>query len=319
MRIIPYALACLLACLPGVSSHAAGGAVAVATFVEHPALDRAMKGVLDGLKDAGVTEANGYRIDVQSAQGSPVTASQIARKFAGDRPNAIVALSTPVAQSMVASIRDIPIVFSAVSDPIGAKLVGSLDRPGGNVTGTSDSAPLAPLLGLMNRLTPNLNAIGIVYNAGEANARAQIDAFKQATAGKGWRYVEATVQRSTDVQGALQSLAGKVQAIYVPNDNTVVSIFEIVQRFSLEAKIPVYCTDTLNVERGALAAVGVDYYQSGQRAALMVRRILDGEKAGSIPVYLPQDADLAINRRIANALGIQVPDDVRSEVKRFVD
>ena len=319
MRSALNALIAVAACLAAMPSHAAEKRVAIATFVEHPALDRAMKGVVDGLRELGLTPAAGVIVETQSAQGSPVTANQIARKFAGDRPDAIVALSTPVAQAMVASIRDVPIVFSAISDPLGAKLVSNYEKPGANVTGTSDSAPLAPLLGLIDQLTPDVKAIGLVYNAGEANSRAQADTFKKETAGKGWRYVEATVQRATDVQGALQSLIGKVQAIYVPNDNTVVSTFEIVQRFSLESKIPVYCTDTLNVDRGALAAVGIDYYNSGKIAASMVRRILAGEKAGDIPVYVPNDPDTAINRRIAASIGVKLPDEVLKSAKRVVD
>ncbi len=319
MRSALGALVGLAACLAATTSHAAEKRVAVATFVEHPALDRAMKGVIDGLRELGLTPEAGVAVETQSAQGSPVTANQIARKFAGDRPDVIVALSTPVAQAMVASIRDIPIVFSAISDPLGAKLVTNYEKPGANVTGTSDSAPLAPLIGLIDQLTPDLKAVGIVYNAGEANSRAQADTFKKETAGKGWRYVEATVQRATDVQGALQSLAGKVQAIYVPNDNTVVSTFEIVQRFSVESKIPVYCTDTLNVDRGALAAVGIDYYASGKVAASMAKRILAGEKAGDIPVFVPNDPDSAVNRRIATAIGVKVPESILKTAKRVVD
>jgi putative ABC transport system substrate-binding protein len=314
-----FVLACFAACLLAGSAQASGGLIEIATFIEHPALDQAMKGVVDGLHEEGITEANGYKIETQSAQGSPVTAGQIARKFAGDRPNVIVAISTPVAQSMVATIHDIPIIFTAVTDPLAAKVVGSLAHPGGNATGSADSPPLAPLLGLIDKLSPGLTAIGFVYNAGEANSRAQIDAFKQATAGKGWRYVEATVQRPTDVQGALQSLAGKVQAIYVPNDNTVVATFEIVQRFSVESKIPVYCTDTLSVNRGALAAVGIDYYKSGRAAATMVKQVLNGAKPADMPVFIPNDPDLAINRKIAKAIGITIPPDVAAEAKRFVD
>lgn len=293
--------------------------IAIATFVEHPALDRAMKGVQDGLAQAGLTEARGYRIEVQSAQGSPVTAGQIARKFAGDKPEAIVALSTPVAQAMVAAIRDIPIVFSAISDPVAAKLVDNLQQPGRNVTGTLDSAPFEPVMTLIDALVPGMKAIGIVYNAGEANSRAQVDRMKRESAGRNWQYVAAIVTKPTDVSTALQSLVGKVQAVYVPNDNTVVSTFEVVQRFSLDSKLPVFASDALNVDRGALAAVGVDYYESGKIAADMVRRILAGEKPGDIPVAEPANLDVALNARIARAIGIAVPPAVAARAKRIVE
>ena len=293
--------------------------IAIATLVEHPALDRAMKGVQDGLRDAGLTPEKGYRIEVQSAQGSPVTAGQIARKFAGDKPDAIVALSTPVAQAMVAAIRDTPIVFSAISDPLAAKLVDNVEKPGRNVTGTSDSAPLGPLLTLIGEIVPDIQAMGIVYNAGEANSRAQVDRLKRESGDRNWRHVAAIVTKPTDVAGALQNLVGKVQAIYVPNDNTVVSTFEVVHRFSAETRLPVFATDTLNVDRGALAAVGVDYYDSGRIAADMVRRILAGEKPGDIPVALPQNPDVAINAKVARELGITIPPAALARAKRIVE
>lgn len=298
---------------------AADKRIAIATFVEHPALDRAMRGVQDGLARAGLTEEKGYRIEVQSAQGSPVTAGQIARKFAGEKPDAIVALSTPVAQAMVAAIRDTPIVFSAISDPVAAKLVDNLQKPGRNVTGTLDSTPFEPVLTLIDDLVPGLKALGIVYNAGEANSRAQVERLKRESAGRNWQYVAAIVTKPTDVATALQSLAGKVQAVYVPNDNTVVSTFEVVQRFSQESKLPVFASDALQVDRGALAAVGVDYYESGKVAADMVRRILAGEKPGDIPVAEPDNLDVALNARMARAIGITVPPSVLARARRIVE
>ncbi len=309
----------LTAALIAAAAQAADKRIAIATFVEHPALDRAMKGVQDGLRDAGITEAKGYKIEVQSAQGSPVTAGQIARKFAGDKPDAIVALSTPVAQAMVAAIRDTPIVFSAISDPVAAKLVDNLEKPGRNVTGTIDSTPFEPVLTVIDEMVPNLKAMGIVYNAGEANSRAQVDRLKREIGPRNWQIIPAIVTKPTDVSGALQNLVGKVQAVYVPNDNTVVSTFEVVHRFSQETKLPVFASDALNVDRGAVAAVGVDYYESGKVAADMVRRILAGEKPGDIPVAEPKNLDVALNAGMAKAIGLTVPPSVMARAKRIVE
>jgi putative ABC transport system substrate-binding protein len=161
--------------------------------------------------------------------------------------------------------------------------------------------------------------MGIVYNAGEANSRAQVDRLKREIGTRNWQIIPAIVTKPTDVSGALQNLVGKVQAVYVPNDNTVVSTFEVVHRFSRETRLPVFASDALQVDRGALAAVGVDYYESGKVAADMVRRILAGEKPGDIPVAEPKNLDVALNAGMARAIGITVPPSVMARTKRIVE
>lgn len=291
--------------------------IAVTTFVDHPALDAALKGVLDGLKEKGLV-APQVKVEVQNAQGSPVTAAQIAKKFAGDRPNVIIALSTISAQTLAANVKDIPIVFAAVSDPVAAKLVERLDKPGHNLTGTCECADVGPLMALMSRISPKVKRLGVLYNAGETNSRAFVDRIKVVAKARDVEIVEATVSKSADVLGAAQSLVGKVDAIYVPNDNTVVSTFESVTRVALEAKLPIYASDPLNVERGAIAAEGTDYYAGGKGAAEAVSRILNGERAGDIPVTSPK-ASLAVNRKVAKGIGVELPADVIKAASRIID
>ena len=281
--------------------------IAVATFIEHPAVQRLLDGLRAGLGEAGITPERGYRFELQSAQGSAVTAGQIARKFAGDRPAVIVTAGTPVTQPAVQQIKDIPIVFSGLADPLGAKVVASLERPGGNVTGTSDRAPYKPLFDVITEIAPKGKRIGLIFNAGEANSRAQIDRFKAEAAQSGFSFVEATVTKASDTLAAAQSLVGKADVIYVPNDGTVVSNFEAVTRVSLEAKIPVFASSLDSVPKGAIAATGIDYELIGRRTAALVVRVLKGENPGDIPVEMPQTLDVALNKKVATALGVTLP------------
>ena len=292
--------------------------IAVATFIEHPAVQRLLDGLRAGLNEAGITAAQGYKLDLQSAQGSTVTAGQIARKFAGDRPAVIVTAGTPVTQPAVQQIKDIPIVFSGLADPLGAKVVASLERPGGNVTGTSDRAPFKPLLDVMAEVAPNAKRIGLIFNGGEANSRALVDRFK-IEAGPKYSFVEATVTKASDTLTAAQSLVGKADLIYVPNDGTVVSNFEAVTRVSLEAKIPVFASALDNVPKGAIAATGIDYEQIGRRTAMLVVRVLKGENPGEIPVDLPQTLDIALNKKIATSIGIALPPSLLARAKSVIE
>ena len=293
--------------------------IAVATFIEHPAVQRLLDGLRAGLNEAGITAGQGYRLDLQSAQGSTVTAGQIARKFAGDRPAVIVTAGTPVTQPAVQQIKDIPIVFSGLADPLGAKVVASLERPGGNVTGTSDRAPFKPLLDVMAEVAPNAKRIGLIFNGGEANSRALVDRFKIEAGPSGYSFVEATVTKASDTLTAAQSLVGKADLIYVPNDGTVVSNFEAVTRVSLEAKIPVFASALDNVPKGAIAATGIDYEQIGRRTAMLVVRVLKGENPGEIPVDLPQTLDIVLNKKIATSIGIAFPPALLARAKSVIE
>jgi putative tryptophan/tyrosine transport system substrate-binding protein len=312
-------MAFLAAAVAATPALAQDKVIAVATFIEHPAVQRLLDGLRAGLTDAGLTPERGYRLDLQSAQGSAVTAGQIARKFAGDRPAVIVTAGTPVTQPAVQQIKDIPIVFSGLADPIGAKVVASLERPGGNVSGVSDRAPYKPLIDLMAEIVPKAKRIGLIFNAGEANSRAQIDRFKAEAGAAGYAFVEATVAKASDTLAAAQSLVGKADVIYVPNDGTVVSNFEAVTRVSLEAKLPVFASALDSVQKGAIAATGVDYEQIGRRTAALVARVLKGENPGAIPVDLPQTLDVSLNKKVATAIGITLPSALLQRAKSVTE
>ena len=306
-----WAAALLLALSPSAFAAEPSRTVALTQIVEHPSLDAARRGILDELAAAGFVPGRNLAVNYQNAQGNPVTAAQIARQFVGARPEVIVAIATPSAQAVAAATREVPIVFCAVSDPVGAKLVRNLDRPGGNVTGTRDFPPLAAQLDLIRELSPAARRLGVIYNPGETNSVSMVAALKPLASARGFQVIEAAAPKSGDVLSAARQLAGQVEAIYIPLDNTVVSALEAVIKIGRETKIPVYSADTDSVGRGAVAALGFDYYDVGRQTGQQVVRVLSGEKPGDLPVEGVRKLGLFLNLQAADAMGVAVPDAVR--------
>jgi putative tryptophan/tyrosine transport system substrate-binding protein len=297
---------------------AADVTVAVTAIVEHPALDAARDGIRDGLADAGFKVGENLTFVYESAQGNPAIAAQIARKFVGDAPTVIVPISTPSAQAVVAATKDIPVVFTAVTDPVGAELVTDAAMPGGNVTGVSDLSPLADHLALIKEITPDAKKIGVIFNPGEANSVSLIDKLKELAGPAGYEIVEATATKTADVQQAARSLVGKVDVIYIPTDNTVVSALEAAVQVAEQNKIPLYAGDTDSVPRGAIAAIGFNYYDIGLQTANIVVKVLNGTSPGSIPVTQAQGTNLVVNPGAAEKMGVTIPQDVVSRANTVV-
>ncbi|MGE5655739.1 MAG: ABC transporter substrate-binding protein [Actinomycetota bacterium] len=324
--------ATLVATLLGCTSHPASQApnnqtplhqtptkfVAITQIVEHPALDATRDGVKAELAAAGFTEGKNLKLEWQSAQGSPTTATQIANKFVGDKPDVIVAIATPSAQAVVAIARNIPIIFTAVTDPLGAKLVTNLDKPGGTVTGVSALTPIDKHLDLIAKITPKAKRIGVLYNAGEANSLTLLKLLKQEAPKRGMTLVEATVARSSDVATAARSLVGKADAIYIPTDNTVVSALESVIQVGIENKLPIYAGDSDSVKRGALAALGYNYYEVGRQTGKIVLQVLNGEKPGNIPVESAKKNEFYLNLKSAQKMGVSISETVKAEADRVI-
>lgn len=282
--------------------------VSVTAIVEHPALDAVRDGVRDGLEEAGYKTGENLEFTYQSAQGNPATAAQIARDFVGSGPDVIVPISTPSAQAVAAATRNIPVVFSAVTDPVAAGLVASNDAPGGNVTGVSDLSPISEHVALLKEVVPDAKSVGFVFNPGEANSVALLEHFREVAEAEGLAVVEAPAVKSADVQAAGRSLVGKADAMYVPTDNTIVSALESLVAVAEENDIPLFSGDTDSVERGALASVGFNYYQVGRQTAEVVLRILEGENPGEIPVTFATGTDLVVNKKAAEAMGVTLSD-----------
>lgn len=278
--------------------------VAITAIVEHPALDAVRDGVLDALNDAGYTEGKNLKWQYQSAQGNTGTAAQIARKFIGDKPDALVAIATPSAQAAVAGTKRIPVVFSAVTDPVEAQLVPSWEASGTNVTGVSDLLELDKQIELIKKIVPHAKKIGMVYNPGEANSVVVVEAFKKLLPKYGMELVEAAAPRTVDVGSAARSLVGKVDVIYTNTDNNVVSAYEALVKVGNDRKIPLVASDTDSVKRGAIAALGIDYRDLGRQTGRMVVRILEGEAPSKIKPETSNNLQLFLNETAAKKQGV---------------
>ena len=317
MRSILLAFAASVALI--LPASAENVTVDVTAIVEHPALDAARDGVKEALEAAGYKEGENLTFVYQSAQGNPATAAQIAHQFVGDAPNVIVPISTPSAQAVVSATRDIPVVFTAVSDPLGAQLVKDMDKPGGNVTGLSDMSPVAEHVALIKEILPNVKTIGYLYNSGEANSVSLLAVLKAEAEKAGLTVVESAATKSAEVQGAARALVGRADAIYIPTDNTIISALEGAVAVAEEAKLPLFTADTDSVSRGSIAALGFNYHDVGKQTGEVVVRILKGENPGDIAVKVAAGSDLVINKTAASKMGVTLPESVVKRATRTIE
>ncbi|MEM8665702.1 MAG: ABC transporter substrate-binding protein, partial [Pseudomonadota bacterium] len=260
---------------------------------------------------AGFVEGENITIDYQNANGNMPTQQQIAKKFAGDRPDVIVSITTPTSQAMISTVGDIPIVFATVTDPIKAKLIDKFEKPGGNITGVSDAAPIKQQVDLMLEVLPDLKTIGYVYNPGLDNAVATLEVLRSVVEPKGITVVESPSPTSNEVIPASRRLVGDVDAIYVPNDTTVVAALEAIVKVGQDTDTPIFAGETGAVGRGVLASVGLDYVAIGKVAGDMAAQVLNGANPGDIDAVLAYemltDFKVVVNPAAAEAMGVELP------------
>lgn len=290
--------------------------VGVTQIVEHPSLDAALKGFQKALEEEGLE----VEYDVQIAQGDQNNNQSIANNFVGDKMDLIFANSTPSALSALNATKEIPIVFTSVTDPVGAGLVTAMDQPGENITGTTDTHPEA-IPNMVKFMNENFSGktVGVIYNSGEQNSVAQIDLVKDALKGTDLKLAEATVSTSSEVKQAAESLIGKADMFYIITDNTVVSALESVIQVANDEDMPLFVGELDSVKRGGFAAYGFDYNDIGYEAGVMAAQILKGEKkASELPVQYPQNLKLQINQTAAKEMGIEIKDEWK-ETAELVD
>jgi putative ABC transport system substrate-binding protein len=289
--------------------------IGITQIVSHPALDAAVQGFKDALAEKGYTNVT---YDMQNAEGDMATTASIAQKFAADGLDLILGVATPTSQAVVKADKTTPIVFTAVTDPVGAGLVTDPAAPEANVTGVSDLQPVEPILALAKQFNPDAKSVGIVYNAGESNSVYIVEAAKKAAATMGLEIVEATASNSSEVQAAAKSLIGRVDAIAVIGDNTAVTALEAIVKVCNEAQIPLLAGDTDSVKRGAAAGYGFDYADLGKQAGYQAALILGGTPIKDIPVEYAKNLQLSINEKAAAAQGVTIPADlVTQAVNKF--
>ena len=293
--------------------------IGISQIVEHPALDSAQKGFIDGMTAAGYVEGEDVVYDIANAQNDKNNALTIAQKFVNDKVDMIFAIATPTAQAAAQATTDIPILITAVTDPVAAGLVETLDAPGGNVTGTTDMNPIAEQLELVKKFVPDAKKVGVIYNSGEVNSEVQVEIAKEVAGDLGLEIVEASVATSSDVSQAAASLVGRVDAIYIPTDNTVVSALETVLQVAEDNKIPVIAGEGDSVERGALATLGIDYYELGKQTAEMAVKVLKGEAPAGMVIETQKNMQLYINKTAAKNMGVEIPADLLKEADKVFE
>lgn len=289
--------------------------IGISQLVEHPALDSARKGFVDALASKGFKDGEKVKIDFQNAQGDIPTAQTIASNFVSNKKDLILAIATPAAQAAYNSTKEIPILMTAVTDPVKSGLVKSVNKPDTNVTGTSDALPLDKQFELIKKIVPNCKKIGILYNTSEANSEIQVKSAKEQAAKMNLEVIATGVTSSNDIPQGLNDLISKVDVLYTPTDNLVASSMSLISSKCLEKKIPVIGAEKAHVDSGALATEGIDYYKLGFQTGLMAADILDGKKPQDMPVQTLKETKLIINEDTAKKLNIAIPDDLKAKAE----
>ena len=281
--------------------------IGISQFITHQSLDATREGFVDELAKQGYVEGKNIEIHLQNAQGEQRNLKTISQQLA-ESSDVVLAIATPSAQSLANTTQTTPVVFSAVTDPVSAKLVESKEHPGGNVTGTSDqsSDAISTQINLIKKVLPKAKTIGILYTQSEPNSVVQKDEAKRLLEEKGFTVVEKTILDSNNVKVAADSLMTEVDMVFVPTDNIISSTMETVKQVSIKHKVPVFGGSTEMVAVGGLYNYGTNYEELGRQTARMLVRILKGEKPDNIAVELPEKLELHTNQEIATALGIDI-------------
>lgn len=281
--------------------------IGISQFITHQSLDATREGFVDELAKQGYVEGKNIEIDLQNAQGEQRNLKTISQQLA-ESSDVVLAIATPSAQSLANTTQKTPVVFSAVTDPVSAKLVESREHPGGNVTGTSDqsSDAISTQINLIKKVLPKAKTIGILYTQSEPNSVVQKDEAKRLLEEKGFTVVEKTILDSNNVKAAAESLMAEVDMVFIPTDNIISSTMETVKQVSIKHKVPVFGGSTEMIAVGGLYNYGTNYEELGRQTARMLVRILKGEKPENIAVELPEKLELHTNQEMADALGIDI-------------
>lgn len=290
--------------------------IGVTQIVEHPALDDARKGFIEALKSKGYEEGKNIKIDYQNAQGDIATTQSIAKNFVSQNKDLILAIATPSAQSALNATKEIPIVITAVTDPVKSGLAKSMQSSGNNVTGTSDAVPISNQFELLKKLVPNAKKVGILYNTSESNSESQINEAKSVAPNFNIEIVPVGITNINEATQALNTLLEKVDVLYTPTDNLVASSMPIIVEKCLKKNVPIIGAEKSHVSAGAIATVGIDYFKLGFQTGLIAVEVLEGKKPSDIPLSTLSEMQLVINTDSIKKLNIKVPDDILSKAEK---
>ena len=293
--------------------------IGVLQQLEHVALDQAREGFVKALEDNGLKDGEKIVLDIQNAQADQSNLQTMADRLISEENDIILAIATGAAQTVAGKTKDIPILITAVTDPVDAGLVNSMENPGTNVSGTSDASPMAEQIDLMLQLSPNVKTVGVLYTSSEDNSVLQVSQLKPILAAKNLEIVEQTVTNSNDVQQAAQSIVNKCDAIYIPTDNVLASSIALVASVANDAKVPVIVGESGMVTGGGFATIGIDYFNLGYQTGEMAVRILNGEDVSTMAVETQKDFAYTINGDVAEILGITIPDNLQEFIVKTAE
>ena len=292
--------------------------IGILQFVTHDALDEIERGIEDGLADAGY-EGSNVELTVLNAEADQSKIQTMSKKLVDDGNDVVIGIATPAAQGLASATSDIPVVMGAISDPVGAKLVKNLDKPEGNVTGVSNHVPHAQTVELIQTITPDAKTIGVLYASSEDNSVSQVKEFTQYAEEAGLTVVEYAVPSTNEITTTMSVMTGKVDAIFVPQDNTIASAFPTVVTAANAAKIPVYSSVDTMVKQGSIASVAQSQYDLGLETAKIAVKILAGKKVSEVPVKVVDTGVPTVNLKAAKELGITIPDSLLEEADIAVE
>jgi putative ABC transport system substrate-binding protein len=295
--------------------------IGITQILEHDALDAARKGFIKALEDKNYKDGSNIKIDFQNAQNDMPTTQTIAEKFVNDNVDLILAIATPSAQAAFNATqkakKDIPILITAVTDPVDAGLVKSLEKSENNVTGTSDAFPIDKQFDLIKKLVPQAKRVGMIYNTSEANSGLQVEEAKKAATNFGFEIVASGITSSNEIPQALSAIQDKIDVLYIPTDNMVAAAAPTITNILYAKNIPVFGSELGQVKGGAVGTAGMDYYKLGYETGLKAVEVLEGKKPSEIPVTILKESSIAINEDAVKKLNIKVPDDINSIAEKI--
>ena len=284
--------------------------IGVLQYMEHGALDAAYEGFIVGLAEKGYIEGENIKIDLKNAQGDLTTAQTIANQYVSDDVDMMFAIATQAVQSAYNATKDIPILMTAVTDPVEAGVVKDWNQSGTNVTGTSDLTPVAKQMELITELVPEAKTVGVIYTTSEVNSEVQVKMAEEAASNLGLQVIRVGVTTVNDIPQAVASVIDKVDAMYAPTDNLIASSMPVLWNACLDKKVPIVAgVDTMVID-GGIATEGIDYYQLGYETGLMAAQVLEGKDPSTMPINTLQNTTLIVNQKNAEAIGLSIPDSI---------
>ena len=284
--------------------------IGVLQYTEHAALDASYEGFIAALEDEGYVDGDNIHIEFKNAQGQNPTAQTIASQLVNSNVDLVFAIATPAAQAAYNATKDIPIVITAVTDPVESGLTKAWDVSGTNVTGTSDLTPVAKQMELITELVPEAKTVGVIYTTSEVNSEVQFKMAEEAASNLGLQVIRVGVTTVNDIPQAVASVIDKVDAMYAPTDNLIASSMPVLWNVCLDKKVPIVAgVDTMVID-GGIATEGIDYYQLGYETGLMAAQVLEGKDPSTIPINTLQNTTLIVNQKNAEAIGLSIPDSI---------